>query len=202
MQSAASKDLDMQVIPYVDALVSEPADIVRAIRARRGGTLLNLDRMLLHSPAFAAGWNHHLGIVRTRLLLDPRLREMVVCAIGHLNGAAYEVHQHAGPFLDAGGTREQLAALSDPDLAVRDDARFTDAERLALRLTIAITRGNTAPADLLSETRGALGSDQLVVELVGLIATYNMVSRFITALDIRPEEPEITPRPGDPVSVS
>ena len=47
----------MPRIPYQPADLTEPVDIVSAIRARRGGSLLNLDRMLLHSPAYAKGWN-------------------------------------------------------------------------------------------------------------------------------------------------
>ena len=41
-----------------------PPEVVAAIRQRRGGQLLELDRLLLHSPAFAAGWNDFLGKVR------------------------------------------------------------------------------------------------------------------------------------------
>lgn len=44
----------MSAIPYVPSDLSEPAAIVDAIRARRGGGLLNLDRMLLHSPPLLA----------------------------------------------------------------------------------------------------------------------------------------------------
>jgi hypothetical protein len=42
-------------VPPTD--VAEPADLVAAIRARRGGSLLNLDRMILHSPPFARGFD-------------------------------------------------------------------------------------------------------------------------------------------------
>ena len=41
-----------------------PPDVVAAIRARRGGALLDLDRLLLHSPPFAAGWGELMGRVR------------------------------------------------------------------------------------------------------------------------------------------
>ena len=52
------------IIDLVDANISEPADLVGAIRKRRGGELLKLDRMLLHSPALAEGWNVYLGKIR------------------------------------------------------------------------------------------------------------------------------------------
>ena len=178
----------MPHIPYVPGDLAEPAEIVHAIRARRGGELLNLDRMLLHSPPFAAGWNRFLGVVRSELSLAPRLRELAICAIGHLNGAPYEVHQHAEPFLAAGGTPDQLAALADPLIAASDVERFDAVERLVLQMAIAITRDVAAPPALLSAARSALGSDQQLVELVGVIATYNMVSHFLVALDIEPEQ--------------
>ena len=35
--------------------------------------------------------------------------------------------------------------------------------------------------------RALLGSEQQLVELIGVIATYNMVSRFLVALGVEPE---------------
>ena len=66
----------MPRIPYLPADLAEPREIVDAVRARRGGTLLNLDRLLLYSPELAIGWNSYLGAVRTRLALSPKLREL------------------------------------------------------------------------------------------------------------------------------
>jgi alkylhydroperoxidase family enzyme len=98
----------MARIPYLPADLREPADLVDAIRARRGGRLLNLDRMLLYSPPLAAGWNAHLRAVRTQLELDPKLRELAICAVAALNGADYEFVHHAPEFLAAGGSEHQL----------------------------------------------------------------------------------------------
>ena len=71
----------MPRIPFVPADLSEPADVVAAIRARRGGELLHIDRMLLNSPALASGWNGYLRAVRNDIGLDPMLRELArTCA--------------------------------------------------------------------------------------------------------------------------
>ena len=83
----------MPRIPYVPEDIQEPADVVSAVRARRGGKLISLDRMLLHSPPLAAGWNTFLGAVRTGLLVDPKLRELAMCVVAVLNGAEYEFTQ-------------------------------------------------------------------------------------------------------------
>ncbi|WAP53682.1 hypothetical protein [Streptomyces sp. S465] len=44
-------------------------DIADRIRGRRGGTLRPVDRMLLHSPPLADGWNSLLGALRQRVEL-------------------------------------------------------------------------------------------------------------------------------------
>lgn len=173
-------------IPFLPANLHEPADTVAAIRARRGGELLLLDRMLLHSPPLALGWNALLDAVRSRLTLQPRLRELVICAVGVLNGAEYEIDQHAGPFRQAGGTDRQLQALRDWDEALGDATLFDATERAVLQLAKVMTRDVRVPEQTLAAVRVALGSDRQVVELVGVIATYNMVSRFLVALGVEP----------------
>src|SRR5690606_30107179 len=92
------REPSMPRIPYVPADLTEPRAIVAAVRARRGGTLLNLDRMLLHSPEMAAGWNAYLGAIRTQLLLSPKLRELAMCVVAVLNRADYEFGHHAPEF--------------------------------------------------------------------------------------------------------
>jgi alkylhydroperoxidase family enzyme len=176
----------MPRIPYQPDDLAEPAALVASIRSRRGGRLLNLDRMLLHSPALAAGWNAHLKAVRTELALDPRLRELAMCVVAILNGADYEFHHHAPEFLSAGGTAQQLEALRQPEQALQQPALFDAAALAALRLTIEMTRTITVSDATFGAVHRALG-DRGTVELVGVIATYNMVSRFLVALGVTPE---------------
>src|SRR5512132_3904189 len=107
----------MPHVPYVPADLAEPKDIVDAVRARRGGHLTHLDRMLLHSPALASGWNALLGAVRGRLTLDARLREIAICAVASLNGAEYEFHHHVPELVKAGGDERQANALRNVPLA-------------------------------------------------------------------------------------
>jgi alkylhydroperoxidase family enzyme len=175
----------MPKVPYRDAGDPAIAELVAAIRARRGGKLLNLDRMLLVSPPYARGWNALLGAVRRELELSLRIRELTICAVAKLNRAAYEWRQHAPEFLAAGGRADQLDALADVEAAC-SDARFDDAERAALKLTVDMTRAVEVQPQTFARAR-ALFSDRELVELVGTIATYNMVSRLLVALDVTPD---------------
>ena len=175
------------IIPYVPSDIREPAELVDAIRARRGGQLIHLDRMLLHSIPFARGWNAFLWEVRRNLSVSAKLREIAMCGVAVLNGAEYEFFHHAPELRAAGGTAAQvdaLRAIGRPDM----DLNVFDAiERDAIALTIAMTRDIEVPHDLLERLQAALGNTA-VVELVGVVSAYNMVSRFLLALGVTPED--------------
>jgi alkylhydroperoxidase family enzyme len=177
----------MARIPYLPEDLSEPNDVVAAIRARRGGPLLHLDRMLLHSPPLARGWNVFLGAVRTELSLDARLRELAMCTVAVLNGADYEFAQHAPLLAQAGASAAQVNALHSLDLAMRDEALFTPTERAALAVIIAMTREVQVDDQTMEALRAHL-SDREVVELCAVTAAYNMVSRFLVATGIHAQE--------------
>jgi alkylhydroperoxidase family enzyme len=177
----------MPRVPYVPIDLTEPRDIVEAIRKRRGGHLSNLDRVLLHSPELASGWNTFLGAVRNKLSLTSRLREIGMCSVAVLNGAEYEFFHHAPELIKAGGTQAQVDALRDPEAATKNTRLFDDAERAALNLSLEMTRAVEVRDETFAKAVKALGSTQSVIELIAVIAVYNMVSRFLVALDVQPE---------------
>ena len=165
-----------------------PPDLVSAIRQRRGGDLLDLDRLLLHSHVFATGWGEFMGRVLTGLALSPLLRELAMCSVAALNGANFEMHHHAPLYRAAGATEAQVAALHRlgdvPALA--QDPVFDDAQQAVLALVVEMTRDVKVKDATFARARDALGRDSLVFELVGVIAAYNMVSRILVALALEP----------------
>jgi alkylhydroperoxidase family enzyme len=180
-----AKTVSKMGIPYVaDDDKAGPPDLIAAIRSRRpGGKLLNLDRMLLHSPNFAKGWNTMFAAIRGQLALPGKLRELPIMAIAVLNKADYEWAQHEPEYLKAGGTKEQLAALKEMKA---DPKLFDPTELAALQLTTEMTR-DVQPKQATVEKLRSLLPDQQVVELIGTIAGYNMVSRFLLATGIELE---------------
>lgn len=186
-----NEDSQMPTVPYItDQDIDNqkvPAELVAAIRARRaGGKLLNLDRMLLNSPPIARGWNTFMGSIRRELKVSPILRELAICAIARLNRADYELLQHAPEFLAAGGTQLQLDALDAIDTAHLNTSVFSQAEITTLKLAREMSLNIEVSPATLDELRALLPNEQ-VVEIVGTIAAYNMVSRFLVALGIGPE---------------
>lgn len=166
-----------------------PPDLVAAIKSRRaGGKLLNLDRVLLQSPNYAKGWNGMFAAIRNQLALPGKLRELAIMQIGVLNKAEYEWIQHEGEFLKAGGTREQLQALRNGAATGGGDQKlFDESERATLALTREMTQNINVSDGTLKRVRSLLPEAQ-VVELIGTIAGYNMVSRFVVATGIEAEE--------------
>src|SRR5256885_2355776 len=186
---SAAKTVSTTGIPYLpDNDQAGPPELLQAIRARRpNGKLLNLDRMLLHSPEYATAWNTMFGTIRNKLSLDGRLRETAIMAIGVLNKADYEWIQHEPEYVKTGGSKEQLAALKRDIAGAENDAKlFTEPERAVLALTREMTRNIEVSPATLKRVRTVLDDKQLI-ELIGTISGYNMVSRFAVATGLEVE---------------
>ncbi|WP_460061909.1 carboxymuconolactone decarboxylase family protein [Streptomyces sp. YKOK-I1] len=154
-------------------------EIAARIRDRRGGALRPLDRMLLHSPQLADGWNSLLGAIRGRLRLGADLRESVILRIAVLNRAPYEWIAHEPEARRAGLGDAELAELrrEKPELGGRTSR--------VIAYTDAMTRDLHVPDELFDALRADF-TDAELVELTATVAAYNMVSRFLVALDVQP----------------
>ena len=62
--------------------------------------------------------------------------------------------------------------------------RCSTRARAVLAYTDAMTRQVQVPDAVFQAARQAMGSDKLLVELTATVAAYNMVSRFLEALQV------------------
>lgn len=171
----------MARIPYAE-LTAENSDLAADIAAQRG-SVSHLYRMLLHSQPIAAGWLTYLTAVRQKCALPGGLRELVIMRIAIVNGARFEAAQHRPIALAEGISIEKLDALENWQTATVFDER----ERAVLAYTDAMTREIRVPDTIFAAVRKALGTRELV-ELTATIGAYNMVSRFLEALEIHGDE--------------
>jgi len=176
----------MRIDPWTAEAAPRSEELVKSIEARRGGTLINLDRMLLWSEPLARGWNVYLRALRQEISLSPFLRELAICVVARLTGAEYEYHHHAPELKQAGATDAQLALLDVPDRAA-ESALYDELQRAVIAFAIASTRHVKIPDALFAELKSRLSPTELV-ELVASIAAYNMVARFLVALEVTPEQ--------------
>lgn len=177
----------MARLPYADLSAPEGRPLVDRIVAERG-SVLHLYQMLLHSPPVAEGWLGYLTAIRQKSSLSPALRELVIMRVAVINGAPYEAEQHAPIALKEGVTQGQLDDLAQWE----SSTRFTAQQRAVLQLTDGMTRNVQVPPAAVSAVRAFLG-DREVVELVATVGAYNMVSRFLEALDIHSHDPRPAP---------
>jgi len=169
----------MARIPYADTEDPAIAELAEEIRRERGGKVLNLYRMLLHSPPVARGWLNLFTAIRQRATLAGRYRELAIMRIAVLNGADYEFRQHVPFALKEGLTQAQLDTLKaggEPD-------GLTDADRGVLAYADAMTRQIRVPDDVFAAVRKRF-SEREIVELTATIGGYNLVSRFLEAIQI------------------
>jgi alkylhydroperoxidase family enzyme len=163
----------------------ELAETIATIRGGRAGRLLNIYRMLLHSPALALTWLNHVSAVRWKVDLDGKTRELAIIRIGLLNRVDYVVQAHVSSYaIEEGLTKAQCDALSDWE----DSPLFDAQQKAALALTDAMTRDVQVSDAVFEELRRHF-SEQQIVELAVLVGTYNMHTRVLAALEIDPEAP-------------
>jgi AhpD family alkylhydroperoxidase len=156
----------------------ELAPLIARIKAERG-KLLDLYKVLLHSPAVMEGWLGFFTAIRQKTKLNGRVRELAIMRVAILNGADYEYQAHLPFALKEGATREQIDALRAWPLSPLFDA----AERAALAYTDAMTKQVQVPDELFAAVRAQFDSQDLV-ELTATIAGYNLVSRFLEAMQV------------------
>jgi alkylhydroperoxidase family enzyme len=168
----------MARISYPDLDRPEIAPLAARIKAERGGKLLNLYRMLLHSPPVAEGWLAFLTAIRQKCSLPARVRELVIMRIAVLNAAEYEFQAHLPFAREERVSEAQVEALRTGDLG-----RFDERERASLAYAEAMTRTIRVPDDVFAAVRRHF-ADREMVELTATIGAYNLVSRFLEALQV------------------
>lgn len=174
----------MARIPLIDEHgYPELSALVAKVKGARGGRLINIYRLMLHSPALANAWFELNQAVRYGTEIDGQSRELAIIRVAILNGVDYVQRAHAPAYaLQEGLTPEQIAALAN----WRPSALFSDKQRALLAYVDAVTRDIEVPESIFSALQNHHSERQLV-ELTLLIGAYNMLTRFLRALKVDPE---------------
>jgi alkylhydroperoxidase family enzyme len=161
----------------------ELAESVARIKGARGGRLINIYRLMLHSPALANAWFDLNQAVRYGTEIDGQCRELAVIRVAILNNVEYVVNAHGPTYaLKEGLTPAQVEALADWGAS----NLFNDKQRALLAYADAITLEIDVPDAVFAEVRKQFSVRQ-TVELTMLISAYNMLTRFLKALKVDPE---------------
>jgi alkylhydroperoxidase family enzyme len=161
----------------------ELSDLVAKLKGARGGRLINIYRLMLHSPGLAKAWFELNQAVRYGTEIDGQSRELAVIRVAILNRVDYVQRAHGPAYaLQEGLTSEQVEALVD----WRSSALFSEKQRALLAYVDAMTREIDVPDNVFSNLQSHHNERQ-IVELTLLISAYNMLTRFLQALRVDPE---------------
>ncbi|EAU80892.1 beta-ketoadipate enol-lactone hydrolase [Coprinopsis cinerea okayama7 len=190
------------------------ADAIRKRRGERG--LTALDGNLLHFAEGARGYNDLLGALRTGGKVPGDLRELMILRIAALNHAAYEWVQHEPIGRKEGLSTGQLYSIRDIDTPLPPaKGLFTPLQEAALdfvdKLTLVSSSSFTVDhgvkyKDALRKYVEGTGHSEveeltnaLYSESSMLVATYNLVSRFLVATDVDGRAEQQVPWPVERV---
>lgn len=163
----------------------ELAGDIAKIKGARGG-LINIYKLLLHSPTVTMTWFEHIGAIRWKTKLSPRLREIAIVRVAQVARYAYALNQHVPNIaVPDGVSLEECEALKD----WRPSKFFNEAERAALAYVDAMIAGPEVPDDVFNAVHKHY-NEREIVELTVLVGTYLMHNRVFTALrvDVEPKK--------------
>ncbi len=161
----------------------ELAESIAKIKGARGGRLINIYRLMLHSPALANAWFDLNQAVRYGTEIDGQSRELAVIRVAILNDVEYVQQAHGPAYaLKEGLTAAQVSAIAD----WRPSKLFSEPQRALLAYTDAMTREIVVAEAVFAEVRKHF-SERQTVELTMLIGAYNLLTRFLKALKVDPE---------------
>lgn len=153
-------------------------------RASQGLGVLNVFKVMAHSPELMKSWWQMMTVLLLKLELPARYRELAILRLFQVKGGEYGFAHHVRIGKQAGITDEQIAALARH---ATSDA-FDATDRLVLRYTDAVTRLDADVAAIAEDVKAALGERQLV-ELTFCIANWNLMAHLLAPLQIDLEEP-------------
>jgi alkylhydroperoxidase family enzyme len=168
-------------VPYRDVTELTPAH--QPLLARP----INLFLALANSPEALARFHPFGEWIRWDSELDSRLRELVILQVGYLCGSEYEFTHHVQISRQFGVTNDDVVSLIA--FAKGETApSLSELERLALTATRELTEHREISDDTWAGLAMHLDPGRLV-DLVVIVAFYNMVVRILAGLQVD-NEPE------------
>ena len=146
---------------------------------------LNVFRVWLHHPKLARWLSDLIMGLLWEGRLDARLRELVIMRLGWATRSEYEWAQHWRIALGLGIDADDVAAVRD----WRSHPGFGPAERAVLAATDeTLADGAVSEATWQACVEHVGAEPQVLLELVGAIGVWRMVSGILRSLDVPVEE--------------
>ncbi|OBI09288.1 4-carboxy muconolactone decarboxylase [Mycobacterium sp. E2462] len=146
---------------------------------------LNVVRLLANAPNIFDGWAQMMGQLFTSPTFTPRLREVIILRVGHLQDSPYELAQHVIFGRAAGLTNRQIDALLDKEDL--DAAGFSGDERTVIDTVTELCTSHHLSDDAFATAHALLG-DEALTELLMIVSSYYGLALVLNAVDLDIED--------------
>lgn len=135
------------------------------------------------SKTSTAGWNALLGAVRTKNSLADDIREICICRVALINSAWFEWNAHYPLLQRSKGFTKDMAEVVK-ELHPTEKGPLSEKQWAVLQYSDAMTRSVSVPEGLFDAVKSQGFNEQEIIEITTTVAAYNMVSRFLVALNV------------------
>jgi alkylhydroperoxidase family enzyme len=169
-------------IPLLDPVAAKEAAVAAGVPEIVAD--LNIFRVTLRHPLLARRLSDLLMTLLWEGRLDARLRELVIMRLGWATGSDYEWTQHWRIARSLGVDDEDLLGVRD----WRSHDAFGPAERAVLAATDETLADGAVTAGTWAACVAHVGDDEVLLELLGVIGAWRMVSAVLRSLDVPLED--------------
>ena len=142
---------------------------------------LNVLRLLANAPNVFDGWAQMAGQLFESPTFTPRMREVIILRVAHLQDSPYELAQHVVFGRKAGLTDQQIDALENK--ADLDAAGFSGDERSVIDTVTELCATRRLSDDTFAAAHTLLG-DEALTELLMIVSCYYGLALVLNAVDL------------------
>lgn len=147
---------------------------------------LDVLRLIANAPNIFESWSQMASQLFEAETFTPRLREVIILRVAHLQDSPYELAQHVVFARAAGLTDDQIDALQDK--ADPDAAGFTDDERTVIDTVTELCTTHRLDDASFAKAHTLLG-DEALTEMLMIVATYYGLALVLNATDLDIDAP-------------
>ena len=146
-----------------------------------GPDTLNVLRLLANAPNVFDGWAQMAGQLFESPTFTPRMREVIILRVAHMQDSPYELAQHVVFARAAGLTDQQIDALQNK--ADVDAAGFSGDERTVIDAVTELCTTRRLSDDTFATAHTLLG-DEALTELLMIVSCYYGLALVLNAVDL------------------
>jgi alkylhydroperoxidase family enzyme len=170
----------MALLPYLDEKDASP-EVLKILKS--GRVVLNVQRMTANAQSIFLTRSRLSNALFTKIVIDPRLREIAILRTAKDCHSVYEWTQHVPAAKHVGVTDEQIAAIENWHSA----KCFGEVECLVLQFTDEVNANVKASRTTLEAIKRHL-SPAMIIELLIIIGHWRQTASILETTEVELED--------------